>query len=807
MIINKVSCDQFAGLTNKELAFNRGMNIILGKNESGKTTMVDLIYSLLLEDNNVSRSSSFVKTYFPRKVHGPAGDFIKGRIGFATENGEYVLTKTWDHGRGEVMLTYPNGSSVRDGETINKTLAEEMVYGRGMYDEVMFASQKRVMTLMQSLFVSGMAKLSKEDREIVGTKTDIASGIANAVAGTGGFHVEKLEKKLQEKLELYGEKWDMELDEPIDGARRRGIKNKWSCATTKLADEGKRALVLRAYYDTEEIVQKQRDAIVAEKAVEAVNARLTYSKKELYEIKTRRENFINVKGNLDNYQNITGRIKDAVESLRTMKADAEKWPKAENAKAKALELENKQKDAKCIELYDSFKSIEDRIEAISQDIAELGSIGDDVINDCRRMGKKIIEHNGKLQGLNLTARMKQLGTQVPEIRGLEDGGVIAAGNIEITIKEAVEILVPGVMELQLAPEGVDVDQIRVELAQVKQAYEKILAEHGVTDEEELLKKKRRIESLENEKSGLEAELRSKFAGIDWDTLEKNRMALGGNVMRFSEVTELIHNLCGEQDLGKFIGAQGAIIDYCSGKYGSIGQLQNLILEKTADMERFQGKLAEAKDVPEEFKKIEDLEDFGAELKEKEEDAEDYIAELRKELSARERQLGEQSAEEYSGQLEEAQEKFKAHKEAYRHWMHIAKVFGKLKEGRNESIGDIENKFRENLELMSEGNIRLRDFNENMDATISSGNNRLDADILSEGTKGTIALALRLAILEYLYPDGGGMAVFDDPFTDMDPERRTRACGLLKRFAENNQVIFATCDEKYLEDLGGNLVEM
>ena len=49
-------------------------------------------------------------------------------------------------------------------------------------------------------------------------------------------------------------------------------------------------------------------------------------------------------------------------------------------------------------------------------------------------------------------------------------------------------------------------------------------------------------------------------------------------------------------------------------------------------------------------------------------------------------------------------------------------------------------------------------------------------------------------------------MFDDPFTDMDAERRARACSLLKEFAENNQIIFVTCDRSYADTLQGNFID-
>ena len=87
--------------------------------------------------------------------------------------------------------------------------------------------------------------------------------------------------------------------------------------------------------------------------------------------------------------------------------------------------------------------------------------------------------------------------------------------------------------------------------------------------------------------------------------------------------------------------------------------------------------------------------------------------------------------------------------------------------------------------------------ENLRTSISSGSSLLTAEILSEGTKDTIALAFRLAVLRHLFPGGGCVAVFDDPFTDMDPGRTARACRLVEEFAKNNQVIFVSCDPKYI----------
>ena len=62
-------------------------------------------------------------------------------------------------------------------------------------------------------------------------------------------------------------------------------------------------------------------------------------------------------------------------------------------------------------------------------------------------------------------------------------------------------------------------------------------------------------------------------------------------------------------------------------------------------------------------------------------------------------------------------------------------------------------------------------------------------------------------LKHLFPEGGCVAVFDDPFTDMDPKRTAQACRLIEDFAKDNQVIFVSCDDKYTQYMNGNVIRM
>lgn len=142
-----------------------------------------------------------------------------------------------------------------------------------------------------------------------------------------------------------------------------------------------------------------------------------------------------------------------------------------------------------------------------------------------------------------------------------------------------------------------------------------------------------------------------------------------------------------------------------------------------------------------------------------------------------------------------------------HWLHIAEVFKEQKESIDDNpMLDIATNFARYLGIISDGKISS-EFSEadKLDMNLYSDNRLLDYGKLSEGTKETVSLAFRLAVLDHLFPEGGGVIVFDDPFTDMDAERTAQSCALIKDCATRHQVIFLTCREEYLSALGGNQI--
>src|SRR5690606_11635935 len=80
-------------------------------------------------------------------------------------------------------------------------------------------------------------------------------------------------------------------------------------------------------------------------------------------------------------------------------------------------------------------------------------------------------------------------------------------------------------------------------------------------------------------------------------------------------------------------------------------------------------------------------------------------------------------------------------------------------------------------------------------------------LLSAGTRASLGLAVRLSMARWFLEGRDGFLLLDDPFVDLDPERQRAAAEMLRRFAEEKQVIVFTCHPAHADRLGGTRLEL
>ena len=425
--------------------------------------------------------------------------------------------------------------------------------------------------------------------------------------------------------------------------------------------------------------------------------------------------------------------------------------------------------------------------------------------------------------MDLLAQLPNTGYRDIEVRSISDNRVvmkIEAGKIGrvFDIIEPVEIVVPGVMRLKLSNHTSGFDGKRMTAGSCIEELHRLYFKFGIRSEniDELREKKEEYDEAVNEARRLESIYKTALGGRDWIQMDNTYHTLSKRKKRrpMSAIAEDVQALCGEKSIESFFGEiSGAISAIQSHYKDELGEITRETLYKSVAQCEEKLRVASeavrnADSIPLEYKRIKDIAQYRGQMKEtidalkgKQDSAEAILQESQK-------YLGKKTAEEYEEDLAAAKLEFNRAHDIYNRWLHIREVFRSVRKNLGDATEtkDIEKRFAEYLQIISGGRIVLNSLSDALDVSISSDTSRLNERILSEGTKDTIALAFRLAVLEHVFPNGGAILVLDDPFTDMDADRTAKACKLVRKFSDKgNQVLFTTCNENTARKLGGNLI--
>ena len=135
MKIKNLSCRQFAGLRDSSVSF---ADVVYGKNESGKSTLVNLLSRTLFQDSKVKGSSTqgkeFRDLYYPASRRGKttANLYPDGKVSFETEEGVYTLEKEWGDDDPRCRLMTPDDDLIKKEDDIKVIMKEVLQYGKAM---------------------------------------------------------------------------------------------------------------------------------------------------------------------------------------------------------------------------------------------------------------------------------------------------------------------------------------------------------------------------------------------------------------------------------------------------------------------------------------------------------------------------------------------------------------------------------------------------------------------------------------------------------------------------------------------------
>lgn len=793
MRIKNISCTQFAGVRDRNIALTNGINIVYGKNESGKSTLVNLLSRTLFQKSKLDRRSDkdFCELYFPGSNKGSSitGDFADGEIAFETEKGNYTLSKEWGSDS-RCTLSTPDGV-IRNQSKIDAILKELLLYGEGVYSDILFSSQRNTDSSLQTILDASKRTDAKQE---------IVDVVSQAFAESDGISIDVIEQAIAARIdEIAGKHWDLNREAP---ARKAG-SGRWSNGLGE---------ILKAYYTLEDANAVLEE--ISRLESEADRAAQEYTE---YDLATR-----DAEEAYDRFHAFASRLaiqserKKAIahieQELKKIDGILSNWPKLLEKLEQAKILRTEKANRELLDQYESAKKINDELEAVDTDTANRPCPSDVEITQVKTAQRRVASLENKLCGMNLSAAIHILNDSRIEITSLRTGAPVELSDGIASITEAVKIMIPGIMEMQLSPADVNVAAVESQIAKQKDIMFEIFAKYEVDSLDDLESLKKNITETKANIDTINSRLTMLLGKTTFEELASAASSVAGFVRPKEDIEGDILALCEGKDIGRFITAKETVIEGYSAEYGSIKNLKATAFDLEAELKKEKESVSAVEDIPAEYLSISDpdthLETLKRNLNSKQilrETALTAKTAAASKLESYQENLSSDPAE----NAERAERAFEEQKSLLTHWLHIAEVFKAQKENIHDNpMQDIADHFAHYLAVITRGKVSSEfPKADKLNMSIYSENRLLDYGKLSEGTKETVSLAFRLAVLDHLFPEGGGVIVFDDPLTDMDADRAAQSCELIRECAKQHQVIFLTCREEYLDMLSGRVVQI
>lgn len=821
MKIKSLSLKPFAGITDKKVEFSPGLNVILGPNEAGKSSLLNALKTVLFIDTDLTRSryEKEIRDYMP--AYG--GDIIRVNLNFQAGDKECWLEKEWKAGGkgGTCLFKLGGGIEYTDDKKVSELIQEYLPAQKGTIRNILLTWQSSL-GQTRNIFNDG-SKDGKEGREV---RTELGNILRASIMETDGISVDRLKEKLDSEYKDYFIHWDIERERPEND---RGINNPY------VKEVGK---ILRAYYDREESKRDYDTAIKIEEEVDRIN--------EL--IKEREIKLKTIEEDLKKYQPIRSKIHERQQTenrLIILNGEKEKiekihqgWILQENWLSQSAESEIKKTADRIINLtrerdevraylenmelrkrYNRLKNLHEAVQKAYEELSKTLPITREDVSDLQKKNQKISEIENIIEAsklkLSFYARTSQSFTSKDATGKTEEHIIekeqplnkVFQGKLALEHKDWSLEVVAGEGEFDIDAMITKKEGIRTELATE-------LEKMGINSVDEAAFENLRYEGCKNKLEYADKAFQDELGEDDFVELEKQIENLGEEkVPLVSDTDELTANIT--KAIGELETIESKKEEYEKNikqwkeEYGTKTKLLTKLASCVQEFEDSEERLKSLPELPEGFEDYQKFFEYVDSLSGDKEKINDEIYELRNEKADKEREKPEQSAEELRVVVEDAERNFVR---VYQEGKAVALIKDKmdtlLKEIEENPYQDFQNKFKKYFLNMSGGSfvgIEMEgDFPQKM---VKPGGAELPYELLSFGTKDTFALALRLAMADYFLEGKDGFLVLDDPLVEMDRERQTLAAEQINEFSKTKQVIFLTCHEHTANLLKGNRVEL
>lgn len=802
MHIKSFSTNRFAGLEDVNINFEDGLNVILGENESGKSTIINGIQSSIFKNikllKNNNKDKDFIKNFMP--ISG--GDFIDGKVIISTESGDYEVFREWSNNP-NILLKTPNGDLIKDENRVNTILKEALIFGESTYSSIVFAKQKDLKKSIDNIIV---------DEDITKELSDL---LRQTLMELDGVSIDVIKKNLDLELDDLYKRWNIEKNYPENN---RGINNPYKVGIGK---------VLESFYEKENLRIVTDRAFENEKNFEEVSIKL----KEISEYRNKchsekidlevlsedinkrsilESNMALINKNLNEYTDINTQWPKNEQKLEFYIEELEKLEKRkEKFEKELLEVKKSIRKRELIQRIDKIKKINSEKDILEESLKNRKNIVDEDISLLESLNKEIINIETAINAGKMILKLNNSKKEIFIKRDLEKEEALEE-NIEYSSKGFISISNED-FSIEIKSGEIDYDELSKKHLLLKSDFENSLKRLEIKDIEEgkennknikeiqynILKKSEEINYiLSNSKlEDLQEELK------DLEDIEEN---IDESLINF-ELKNINNEIIEKKSTIKINEEK---INFWKEKYGTQDRLFDMVIEEKTNLKLKEKEYEKLKPLPKEFESTDSFLKRLSFLKEKSSNLDEEVLRLRTLHLEAKNNLSDETYEELKKSSIEAQRNFEKNLNRGIKLLKIQKVFFQVKEDLEmDPMESLVKEFKRVLSTITLGKYDNSSIDETFEIELLKNGNKVPLELLSAGTYDSVALAFRFAILKHLFEENSGYVILDDCLVDLDPIRKKEAVALIQEFGKENQIIFTTCDPTTAQMLGGNIIEL
>lgn len=802
MHIKSFSTNRFAGLEDLNINFEDGLNVILGENESGKSTIINGIQSSIFKNikllKNNNKDKDFIKNFMP--ISG--GDFIDGKVIISTESGDYEVFREWSNNP-NILLKTPNGDLIKDENRVNTILKEALIFGESTYSSIVFAKQKDLKKSIDNIIV---------DEDITKELSDL---LRQTLMELDGVSIDVIKKNLDLELDDLYKRWNIEKNYPENN---RGINNPYKVGIGKVLEsfyekENLRIVTDRAFENEknfEEVSKKLKEISEYRNKCHSEKIDLEVLSEDINKRSILESNMALINKNLNEYTDINTQWPKNEQKLEFYIEELEKLEKRkEKFEKELLEVKKSIRKRELIQRIDKIKKINSEKDILEESLKNCKNIVDEDISLLESLNKEIINIETAINAGKMILRLNNSKKEIFIKRDLEKEEALEE-NIEYSSKGFISISNED-FNIEIKSGEIDYDELSKKHLLLKSDFENSLKRLEIKDIEEgkennknikeiqynILKKSEEINYiLSNSKlEDLQEELK------DLEDIEEN---IDESLINF-ELKNINNEIIEKKSTIKINEEK---INFWKEKYGTQDRLFDMVIEEKTNLKLKEKEYEKLKPLPKEFESTDSFLKRLSFLKEESSNLDEEVLRLRTLHLEAKNDLSDETYEELKKSSIEAQRNFEKNLNRGIKLLKIQKVFFQVKEDLEmDPMESLVKEFKRVLSTITLGKYDNSSIDETFEIELLKNGNKVPLELLSAGTYDSVALAFRFAILKHLFEENSGYVILDDCLVDLDPIRKKEAVALIREFGKENQIIFMTCDPTTAQMLGGNIIEL